>query len=114
MLPSFKFSMSIERPMTNLRKVYGDVGEDQATLKAEVDALGKSFELLSTRFGVHQEDVIEIGAAWAAAGAAGVGLANATRATLETMILGDMDAAAGDRGPDRHPGAVALLDPEER
>ena len=89
---AMKFAMDNERAMTQVRKVYGDIGEDPAMLKAELDALATTFELLSGIFGVHQEEVIGIAAAWAAAGSEGVGLANNVRATLETMILGDMDA----------------------
>jgi len=94
----FKFNQDVTRSMTGLSKVYGDITEDQTVLKQEIDALATSFDLLSTRFGVHKVEVIDIAAQWAAAGAAGVGLANATRATLETMILGDMDAAAATEG----------------
>jgi TP901 family phage tail tape measure protein len=93
-----KFSLDVERSMIQVRKVYGDVADDPAMLKAELDALSKSFELLSTRFGIHQREVIDIAASWAAAGAAGVGLAEATRATLETMILGDMEAQEATEG----------------
>jgi len=90
----FSFNMDLERSMTQVRKVYGNLGEDQNVLKAETEALSKSFELLSTRFGVLQTDVIDIGAAWASAGSSGRGLAENTRATLELMILGEMDAAS--------------------
>jgi TP901 family phage tail tape measure protein len=92
------FSMDVERSMIQVRKVYGDVADDPAMLKAELDALSKSFELLSTRFGIHQKDVIDIAAAWAAAGSAGVGLAEATKATIETMLLGDMNAQQATEG----------------
>jgi TP901 family phage tail tape measure protein len=95
---AMKFAMDNERAMTQVRKVYGDIGEDPAMLKKELDALATTFELLSGIFGVHQEEVIGIAAAWAAAGSAGVGLANNVRATLETMILGDMDAQAATEG----------------
>src|SRR6478609_2085991 len=60
----FKFAMDNERAMTQLTKLYGNVGDDTATLKAETDALGKSFELMSNRFGIVQADVINVGAAW--------------------------------------------------
>lgn len=93
-----KWSMDNEKAMVRVRKVYGDLSMDSATLKAETDALAKSFELLSSRFGVHQDEVIGIGAAWAQAGASGVALANATRLTLEAMIIGEMDATAATEG----------------
>lgn len=86
-----KWALDNEKASTRLRKVYGDLTTDTKTIKAETDALGRSFELLSNRFGVSQKEVIDIGASWAAAGAQGVAVANATRATLEAMILGEMD-----------------------
>ncbi len=92
----FKFGQDVERSMVQVRKVYGTIEEQTNAprmLAAELEALGKTFELLSTRFGVHQREVVDIGAAWAAAGSAGAGLAKNTRATMEAMILGDMDAA---------------------
>ena len=95
---AMKFAFDNIEAMTQVRKVYGDIGESPAMLKAELDALATSFELLSGIFGVHQEEVIGIAAAWAAAGSAGAGLANNVRATLETMILGDMDAQAATEG----------------
>ena len=94
----FKFSMDIERSTTQLSKVYGDVTEDQTMLRKEVEALGESFKLLSTYFGINQTEVIDIAAAWAAAGSAGRGLAENTKATLETMILGDMTAQEATEG----------------
>jgi TP901 family phage tail tape measure protein len=88
---STKWALANEKAMTRVRMVYGSAGEDQAKLKAETDALGKSFELLSSRFGVNQAKVIDIAAAWAEAGVAGVALAKSTRQTLEVMIIGNMD-----------------------
>lgn len=93
-----KFALDNERAMVGVRKVYGDLEDDAAMLSAELNALAKSFELLSTRFGVHQAEVIEIASAWAQAGAAGVGLAKATRLTLEAMILGEMDSVRATEG----------------
>lgn len=90
---AFKFANDNERALTQVRKVYGEVGGDQAVLTAEVNKLGEAFTLLSGIFGVHKDEVISIAADWAAAGAAGAGLALRTRATLEAMILGDMQAA---------------------
>jgi len=90
----FKFAMDNEKAMTGLRKLYGNVGDDTKVLKAETDALGKSFELMSSRFGIAQAEVIGVGASWAAVGAAGVAVAEGTRATIETAILGDIELAA--------------------
>lgn len=119
----FKANQNIVRSMTQVIKVYGDAsfgmeafnkvllnGGSMADanaakqvaaaerVKAETDALAISFELLSTRFGVHQEEVLDIAAAWASAGSAGAGLAANVRATLEAMILGEMDAADATEG----------------
>ena len=84
-----KWALENEKAMTRVRKVYGGLGED---VGAELDALEKSFDLLSQRFGVHLDEVMDIGAGWAQAGAAGVALAKATKITLEAMITGEMDA----------------------
>ena len=85
-----KFYLDNERAMTRVAKVYGDVNEEPAKLKAELEALDETFKLLSTRFGIHREEVINVGAAWAALGAAGVALPRAVQATIETSILGDV------------------------
>ena len=94
----FKFSMDLVKSRTQIRKVYGDIGDDVGMLDAELNALNTSFELLSSRFGVHQVEVLEIASAWAAAGSAGSGLAENVRATLETMVLGDIDAQEAVEG----------------
>lgn len=94
----FKANNSIERSMTQVIKVYGDASFSAERVTGETDALRTSFELLSTRFGVHQEEVIDIAAAWASAGSAGVGLANNTRATMEAMILGELSAIQATEG----------------
>lgn len=88
-----KFQKDVEASMVQVRKVYGDLNSDFNENQKELKALETSFELLSTRFGVHQKEVIDIGAAWASAGSAGAGLAENTKATLEVMILGEMEAA---------------------
>lgn len=93
-----KFALDNEAAQVKLRKVYGSVGEDQQKLKKETDALNRSFELMSSRYGVLQKDVIDIGTAWAQAGAEGVAVANATRLTLDLMILGEMDAIEAQEG----------------
>lgn len=93
-----KWALDNERASVSLRKVYGEIGEDQEKLKKETDALARSFELLSSRYGVAQSEVIGIGAAWAQAGAAGVAVAKATRLTLDAMIIGEMDAIEATNG----------------
>lgn len=82
-----KWALENEKAMTRVRMVYGSAEDSQATLNAETKALSKSFELLSSRFGVHQSEVIDIAQAWAEAGVAGVGLAKATQLTIETMKI---------------------------
>lgn len=94
----FRANQNITRSMIQVVKVYGDASFSAQRVKSETDALARSFELLSTRFGVHQEEVIDIAAAWASAGSAGVGLANNTRATMEAMILGELDATEATEG----------------
>lgn len=94
----FKVNNAIERSMIQVVKVYGDASFSAERVRGETDALRKSFELLSTRFGVHQEEVIDIAAAWASAGSAGVGLANNTKATMEAMILGELEATQATEG----------------
>jgi TP901 family phage tail tape measure protein len=87
-----KFYMDNERGMTQLRKVYGDLTMSTEIQKNETDALGKSFVALSNYYGINQAEVIKVGAAWAQAGASGIALAKATDLTLQTMILGELDA----------------------
>lgn len=93
-----KFALDNERAMTNVRKVYGDFNDDAGQVNAELNALAHTFELLSSKFGVHQKEVIDIAQAWASAGAAGVGLAKVTQLTLQTMILGEMSATEATQG----------------
>lgn len=87
-----KFALDNERAGTRLQKVYGDTSaEFQRLSQTEIPALRKAFEALSNEFGVNQAEVVEIGAAWAAAGSSGAALAKQTRLTLQTMILGEME-----------------------
>lgn len=89
-----KWALANEKAMTQVRKVYGDLNPAmQATYKKEIPQLERAFTQLSNVFGVHKEEVIGIGAAWAAAGSSGIALARQTRATLEAMIIGEMEAA---------------------
>lgn len=88
-----KWANDVQAAQTRVIKVYGDLNTTQAQATEAVNHLSKSFEALSNIFGVHQKDVTEIAALWASAGAQGVQLAKATRLTIETMVLGEMDQA---------------------
>lgn len=87
-----KWAMDNERAMTRVRKVYGDASMSTVQMTEETNKLGEAFRVLSDRFGETLEDVTEIGAMWAQVGAQGVAVARATRASLELMILGEMEA----------------------
>jgi TP901 family phage tail tape measure protein len=87
-----KFALDNEKAMVRVRKVYGDTSMSVAQMKSETDALGKAFTALSSKFGIAQADAINIGADWAAAGASGFALAKSVELTMETMVLGEMDA----------------------
>jgi TP901 family phage tail tape measure protein len=88
---STKFALDNEKAITRLTKVYGDIGFAHTT--SEVQALRGAFRVLSEEFAINQADVINIGASWAAAGVSGLALAKATKLTLTTMVLGEIDAA---------------------
>jgi TP901 family phage tail tape measure protein len=90
-----KFALDNEKAMTRVIKVYGDGSAAFNQLsKTEIPALGRAFEALSSKFGIAQADAINIAADWAAAGASGLALAKSVKLTMETMILGEMDAAS--------------------
>lgn len=93
-----KWALENEAAVTQVRKVYGLVGDGAQAAKSDVDQLAVSFQLLSNMFGVHQKEVIEIGKDWAEAGAAGVGLARDVRETLQAMIVGSMTAKQATEG----------------
>lgn len=86
-----KWAMENDAAMTRVRKVYGDGTESVGQLNAELNALSKTFELLSSIYGVQQSQVIQIAEAWAQAGSAGAGLGKSVRNTLDLMILGGQD-----------------------
>lgn len=88
-----KFALENEAAMVRVSKVYGDAGQDVEDFGGEIKALERNFKALSNHFGVHRAEVIKIAGDWAAAGATGVALAKATKLTLETMVLGEMQAA---------------------
>lgn len=89
-----KFALENEKGMVRIAKVYGDGGKVWNKLsQKELPALEEAFVALSNKFAVHRAEVLEIAGDWAAAGASGIALAKATEATLETMILGELNAA---------------------
>lgn len=88
-----KFALDNEQAFTRISKVYGDAGMSADTMKNELNALRKAFVALSNHYGVHQKEVLNIAADWAAAGASGVALARGVEQTLRVMVLGEMDAA---------------------
>src|SRR6266540_2227081 len=113
-----KFALDNETAFTKIKKVYGDAqdaaeqfnkeaglmpdalyGQQKAAqvFKNELDALSGAFEALSSRYGVAQKDVLEVGAAWAAAGQSGVALAQSTELTIKTSLIGDMDLVAAGK-----------------
>lgn len=81
-----RWAMQNEAAFTTLKRVYGGANADLTKLQ-------RGFLELSNIFGMHQSEVIEIGAAWAQAGYQGYALANATRLTMETMVIGQLNAA---------------------
>lgn len=90
---ALKFELDNERAMVGIIKVYGDGSKRFNRLtKTEIPALGRAFEVLSNEFAVNRKEVIDIAGAWAQAGSSGLALAKATKLTLETMILGEMNA----------------------
>lgn len=95
-----KAALAVEAGMVRLKKVYGDVQNKDAFAvfqESEFQALGKAFEVMSNKFGVAQEDVANIGADWAQAGASGLALAESVKLTLETMVLGEIDSATATK-----------------
>lgn len=90
-----KFALDNEKAMTRVIKVYGDGSEASNRLaKTEIPALGRAFEALSSKFGIAQADAINIAADWAAAGASGIALAKSVELTMQTMVLGEIEATA--------------------
>jgi TP901 family phage tail tape measure protein len=89
-----KFALDNEKAMVRVAKVYGDGSDAMREIaKTEIPALEKAFVSLSNYFGIAQSDAINIAADWAAAGASGIALAKSVKLTMETMILGEMEAA---------------------
>lgn len=93
-----KFALENEKAMVRVTKVYGDGSAAFRELsQTEIPALGNAFEQLSNQFAVHQDEVIGIAGDWAAAGASGIALAKVVKLTLETMVLGELEAADATR-----------------
>lgn len=92
-----KWALDNEKAMTRVTKVYGDAQHGADFYAKEIKSLEKTFEALSNAFGVNRAEVINVAADWAAAGASGLALAKATKLTLETMVLGEMDAKAATK-----------------
>ena len=86
------FALENEKAFTRISKVYGDATISADVMKNELNALRKAFVALSNHYGVHQAEVLNIAADWAAAGASGVALARGVEQTLITMVLGEMQA----------------------
>lgn len=89
---STKFALENERALVRIQKVYGDGAHGADFYSKEIDALGEAFKRLSEKFGVSQSATLDIAAGWAAAGASGIALAKSTELTLQTMILGELEA----------------------
>lgn len=87
------FALENEKAFTRISKVYGDATMSAGVMKSELASLQKAFVALSNHYGVHQSEVLNIAADWAAAGASGVALARGVEQTLVTMVLGEMKAA---------------------
>jgi TP901 family phage tail tape measure protein len=87
-----KFALDNEAAFTRVTKVYGDATHGAQFYANELQSLQRAFEALSSTFGVTQKDTINIAADWAAAGASGVALAKSVKLTMETMILGELNA----------------------
>jgi TP901 family phage tail tape measure protein len=88
-----KMELDNQAAMTRIQKVYGDATHDAQFYRAEIASLEKTFETLSNAYGVNQAEVLNVAASWAAAGASGVALAKSVDLTMQTMILGEMNAA---------------------
>lgn len=88
-----KFALDNEAAFKRVVKVYGDIDTPAQQITNETNALKKAFEALSNEFGVNQTEVLKVAGDWAAAGASGIALARSTKLTLQTMVLGEIDAA---------------------
>jgi len=89
---AMKLALDNEAAFTRITKVYGDATHDAQFYSKEVQSLKVNFEQLSNAYGVNQAEVLNVAAGWAAAGASGLALAKSVDLTMQTMILGEMDA----------------------
>lgn len=91
---AMKWAMDYEKAFTRLKKVYnddlGDLGGAGPNFAGS--KFDKFFTALSNKMGIAREDVADIAADWAQAGATGASLAKAVQLTTEFMIVGDQDA----------------------
>lgn len=87
------FALQNEKAFTRIEKVYGDAAHGAEFYEKELKSLQRAFVELSNHFGVAQSDALNIAADWAAAGASGLALAKSVKLTMETMVLGELDAA---------------------
>jgi TP901 family phage tail tape measure protein len=112
-----KWALENEKAMVHVEKVYGDVSEASKQFRrenkaltqqmaeqkatrifaAELTALKEAFVAISNYYGVAQKEVLEVAGAWAAAGASGLDLAKSVDATMQAIIIGDMEAAAATK-----------------
>lgn len=81
-----------EKAFTRIEKVYGDAAHGAEFYEKELKSLQRAFVELSNHFGVAQQDALNIAADWAAAGASGLALAKSVKLTMETMVLGELEA----------------------
>ena len=109
---SVKWALDFETAMTRIRKVYGDLSTSEQTVNHDMELLARGFRALSDIFGVHVEDVANIAAVWAQAGATGEQLARVTRASVEAMLLGDLDVDQATAGLITIMGAYKLTSRE--
>lgn len=86
------FALQNEKAFTRIEKVYGDAAHGAEFYEKELKSLQRAFVELSNHFGVAQQDALNIAADWAAAGASGLALAKSVKLTMETMVLGELDA----------------------
>jgi TP901 family phage tail tape measure protein len=94
---AMKLALNNEAAFTRITKVYGDATHDATFYAKEVSSLKNNFEALSNAYGVNQAEVLNVAAGWAAAGASGIALAKSVDLTMQTMILGEMDATEATR-----------------
>lgn len=87
------FALQNEKAFTRITKVYGDAAHGSEFYQKELKSLQAAFVELSNHFGVAQQDALNIAADWAAAGASGLALAKSVKLTMETMVLGELEAA---------------------